>query len=178
MYPTQAELGWGTRHAAEAVPFQNICGLSLVFEGGGVEFADSAVGAYYVGEGKGVPVAVGVGWLVEGSVGVYGAPVAAIVGGDVGAVGANGDPGFGGGVVGHGTAVAVGLARWCSPPGWNHEGPNSGNMGIGIELFVVTSDGDDVAMVRSYREDTCSIGTCEGANGTRCNSEFVVPFFF
>jgi hypothetical protein len=37
-----------------------------------------------------------------------GSPVAAVVGGDVGAVGAYGDPGFGGGGVGYGAAVAVG----------------------------------------------------------------------
>jgi alkylated DNA nucleotide flippase Atl1 len=77
-------------------------------EGGGAEFADAAVGAYDVGEGEGVPVAVGVGGLVAGGVGVVGAPVAAVVGGDVGAVGAYGDPGFVGGGVGDGGAVAVG----------------------------------------------------------------------
>ena len=41
-------------------------------------------------------------------VGFEGAPVAAVVGGDVGAVGAYCDPGFGGGVVGYGGAVAMG----------------------------------------------------------------------
>ena len=52
--------------------------VRLRFEGGGVQFADAAVGADDEGEGEGVPVFVGVG-------------------GDVGAVGAYGDPEFLGG---------------------------------------------------------------------------------
>ncbi len=52
-------------------------------------------------------------------------PVLAVVAGDVGSVGAYGDPGFSGGVVGYGAAVAVGWGlamrsnvdrrRWCKP---------------------------------------------------------------
>jgi hypothetical protein len=76
------------------------------FEGFGAEFADAAFGAYDEGEGEGVPVFVGVGWVLCG--GFEGGPVAAVVAGDVGAVGAYGDPGFRGGVVGYGAAVAVG----------------------------------------------------------------------
>jgi hypothetical protein len=68
------------------------------FEGFGAELADAAIGAYDEGEGEGVPVLVGVGWVLCG--GFEGGPVAAVVVGDVGAVGAYGDPGFGGGVVG------------------------------------------------------------------------------
>ncbi len=83
------------------------------FQNGRAEFADAAVGADYEGEREGVPVAV-FGNLVgaggERGVGMESAPVAAIVGGDVGAVGAYGDPGFVGGGVGYGGAVAVG---WC-----------------------------------------------------------------
>ena len=79
-----------------------------MLKGGLVEAADAAVGAYDVGEGEGVPVAVSVRVLVEGGIGVEGTPVAAVVGGDVGAVRAYGDPGFGCGVVGYGGAVAVG----------------------------------------------------------------------
>ena len=75
-------------------------------EGVGAEFADASVGAYDEGQGEGVPVFVGVFFVLGG--GGEGAPVAAIVGGDVGAVGAYGDPGFGGGGVGYGGAVAVG----------------------------------------------------------------------
>ena len=90
---------WGTRIAW-------LRGFGGELEGRGVEDADAAVGAYGVGEGEGVPVLVGVGGVVVG--GVEGAPVAAVVGGDVGAVGAYGDPGFCGGVVGYGAAVAVG----------------------------------------------------------------------
>ena len=56
---------------------------------------------------------VGVGGFVFG--GVEGAPVAAVVGGDVGAVGAYGDPGAGGGVVGHGAAEAVGWGGGGEP---------------------------------------------------------------
>ena len=81
-------------------------------QGGGVEDADAAVGAYGEGEGEGVPVLVGVGVFVGD--GVEGAPVAAVVGGDVGAVGAYRDPGAGGGVVGYGGAVAVGWGGRCN----------------------------------------------------------------
>src|SRR3974390_1364534 len=79
-----------------------------VFQCGFVEFADTAVGAADVGKRECIPVAVGVGGFVECGVGMDGTPVAAVVGGDVGAVGAYGDPGFAGGVVGYGGAVAVG----------------------------------------------------------------------
>jgi len=85
----------------------------FALEGGGVEDADAAVGAYGVGEGEGVPVLVGVGGVVVG--GVEGAPVAAVVGGDVGAVGAYGDPGFCLGVVGYRAAVAVGWGGGWKP---------------------------------------------------------------
>ena len=64
------------------------------------------MGAYDEGEGEGVPVFVGVGWVVAG--GGEGCPVFSVVARDVGAVGAYGDPGFGGGVVGYCAAVAVG----------------------------------------------------------------------
>jgi len=64
------------------------------------------VRAYDEGEGEGVPVFVGVGWVVAG--GCERMPVLAVVAGDVGAVGAYGDPEFLGGVVGYGGAVAVG----------------------------------------------------------------------
>ena len=77
----------------------------------GIEFADAAVGANDEGQRDGVPVGVGAGGLVERGIGMNGVPVPAIVGGDVGAVGADGDPGFGGGVVGDGGAVAVGWRR-------------------------------------------------------------------
>jgi hypothetical protein len=72
----------------------------------GTEFADAAIGAYDEGQREGVPVFVGVGGVL--CAGFEGAPVAAVVTGDVGAVGAYGDPGFGGGVVRYGAAVAVG----------------------------------------------------------------------
>ena len=74
--------------------------------GDGAEAAYASVRAYDEGEGEGVPVFVGVGWVVAG--GGKRAPVFAVVGGDVGAVGANGDPEFLSGVVGYGGAVAVG----------------------------------------------------------------------
>jgi len=79
-----------------------------MFECGGVKSADAAFWAYDVGKREGVPVAVSLRGFVQGGVRVDGMPVAAIVGGDVGAVGAYGDPGFDGGVVGDGGAVAVG----------------------------------------------------------------------
>src|SRR5580658_4479820 len=72
----------------------------------GAEAAYASVGADDEGEGEGVPVFVGVGWVVVG--GFEGCPVLAVVAGDVGAVGAYGDPEFLGGVVGYGGAVAVG----------------------------------------------------------------------
>jgi len=65
----------------------------------GIELADAAVGADDEGEGEGIPVFVGVGWLVAGR--GERAPVFAVVGGDVGTVGAYGDPEFLGGVVGY-----------------------------------------------------------------------------
>ena len=78
------------------------------------------MGADDEGEGEGVPVLVfvGLGGGI-GEVGFEGVPVAAVVGGDVGAVGAYGDPGFGGGVVGYGAAIAVGgvvAESQCWPP--------------------------------------------------------------
>ena len=76
------------------------------FQSASAEFAYAAVGAYDEGQGEGVPVLVGVGGFFFGW--VQRSPVAAVVAGDVGAVGAYGDPGFGGGVVGYGAAVAVG----------------------------------------------------------------------
>jgi len=66
------------------------------------------VRAYDEGEREGVPVFVGVGWVVVRW--FEGCPVFAVVGGDVGAVGAYGDPEFLGGVVGYCAAVAVGLS--------------------------------------------------------------------
>jgi hypothetical protein len=74
--------------------------------GDGAEAAYVSVGAYDEGEGEGVPVFVGVGWVV--AEGFEGCPVFSVVAGDVGAVGAYGDPEFLGGVVGYGGAVAVG----------------------------------------------------------------------
>ena len=75
---------------------------------GFIELADPAVRADYEGKGERVPVAVGVGRFVQCRIRMQCAPVFAVIGGDVGAIGANGDPGFGGGVVGHGGAVAAG----------------------------------------------------------------------
>ena len=72
----------------------------------GAEAAYASVGAYDEGKGEGVPVFVGVGWVVAG--GFEGCPVFSVVAGDVGAVGAYGDPEFLLGVVGYGGAVAVG----------------------------------------------------------------------
>ena len=83
--------------------FADKCGLFL---SDGAEAAYASVGAYDEGEGEGVPVFVGVGWVVAG--GFEGCPVFSVVAGDVGAVGAYGDPEFLGGVVGYGGAVAVG----------------------------------------------------------------------
>ena len=71
------------------------------------------MGAYDEGEGEGVPVFVGVGWVVAG--GFEGCPVFSVVAGDVGAVGAYGDPEFLGGVVGYGGAVAVGWSLGGGP---------------------------------------------------------------
>jgi hypothetical protein len=51
-------------------------------------------------------------------------------------------------------------------------------MGIGIGLFEVTSDSDEVAMVSSDREDTCAIGTRERTDGGRCDLERVIPLLF
>ena len=73
-----------------------------------IQLADAAVRTDDEGKRKRVPVAVGVGCFVQCWIGMKCAPVFAVVGGDVGAVGADGDPGFGGGVVGYGGAVAVG----------------------------------------------------------------------
>ena len=77
----------------------------------GIEFADPTVGADDEGERESVPVLVRIGGFVERGVGAEGTPVAAVVGGDVGAAESYGDPGFGGGVVGYGGAVAVGWGR-------------------------------------------------------------------
>ena len=65
----------------------------------GAETAYATVRAYDEGEGEGVPVFVGVGWVVAG--GGERLPVFAVVGGDVSAVGAYRDPKFLGGVVGY-----------------------------------------------------------------------------
>ena len=83
--------------------------------GDGAEAAYAAVRAYYEGEGEGVPVFVGVGWVVAG--GGEGCPVFSVVAGDVGAVGAYGDPEFLGGVVGYGGSVAVGWGCTRRPRG-------------------------------------------------------------
>jgi hypothetical protein len=77
-------------------------------QGLGIEFADATAGADGKGEQERVPIAVGVGGLVERGIGVEGTPVAAVVDGDVGAVGSYSNPGFGGSVVSDGGAVAVG----------------------------------------------------------------------
>ena len=77
----------------------------------GIEFADPTVGADHEGERESVPVLVGIGGFVERGIGAEGTPVAAVVGGDVGAAESYGDPGFGGGGVGYGGAVAVGWGR-------------------------------------------------------------------
>ena len=87
-----------------------------MLEGVGAELADAALGAYDEGERESVPVFVSVRWVLCG--GFEGAPVAAVVAGDVGAVGAYGDPGFGGGVVGYGAAVAVGWVWGLSETEW------------------------------------------------------------
>ena len=70
------------------------------------------MGADDEGEGEGVPVFVGVGWVVAG--GGEGCPVFSVVAGDVGAVGAYGDPEFLVGIVGYGGAVAVGWGCWVN----------------------------------------------------------------
>ena len=59
------------------------------------------------GKGKRVPVAVGIRRLVPCWIRMQSTPVLAVVGRDVRAVRADGDPGFGGWVVGYGGAVAV-----------------------------------------------------------------------
>ena len=86
--------------------FRSFLGMLFCWWVDGAELADAAVGAYDVGEREGVPVLVGVGWVLIGW--FQGCPVAAVVRGDVGAVGAYRDPEFLLGVVGYGAAVAVG----------------------------------------------------------------------
>ena len=86
--------------------FVHFLGLPFRWWVDGTELADAALRAYDVGEREGVPVLVGVGWVLV--CGFQGGPVAAVVRGDVGAVGAYGDPEFLVGVVGYRTAVAVG----------------------------------------------------------------------
>jgi len=73
-----------------------------------VHLADATVRTDDERQRECVPAAVSVGWLVQCWIGMKCVPVFAVVGGDVGAVWADGDPGFGGGIVGYRTAVAVG----------------------------------------------------------------------
>ncbi len=75
-----------------------------------VELADPAMRPDDKRQRKRIPVTVRVCRLMQ-CIRPQRAPVFAVVGGDVGAVGADGDPGFGGGVVGYGGAVAV-RRRW------------------------------------------------------------------
>ena len=96
--------------------------------------------AHDEGKREGVPVFVGVGWVLR--TGFEGCPVFSVVAGDVGAVGAYGDPEFLLGVVGYGGAVAVGWGL-CRFPG------KSIVNGVGCGLrrliwkFVVSSDDDN-----------------------------------
>ena len=86
--------------------FVHFLGLPFRWWVDGTELADAALRAYDVREREGVPVLVGVGWVLWA--GFESGPVLAVVAGDVGAVGAYGDPGIGCGVVGYRAAVAVG----------------------------------------------------------------------
>ena len=96
------------------------------------------MGADDEGEGEGVPVFVGVGWVVVR--GFEGCPVAAVVAGDVGAVGAYGDPEFLLGVVGYGGAVAVGWGLGGFDTFWRAV---RCNLLRGVRMLIVTSDDDN-----------------------------------
>ncbi len=60
------------------------------------------------GQGKRIPVAVGIGCLMQCWIRTKSVPVFAVISGDVGAIGPNGDPGFSGWIVGYSRSIAVG----------------------------------------------------------------------
>ena len=78
-----------------------------MLQGRHVQPADAPVRTDNEGKGKRIPVPVRIRSLVQCRIRPKSLPVLAVISGDVGAVRTNGDPGFGGWIVGYSGAVAV-----------------------------------------------------------------------